>query len=208
MKLYYFPPSPNSRKAQAVAIYLGLPVELELVDLQQGHQRTAEFLALNPTGRIPVLQDGDFVLWESTAIMQYLASKVSTPLWPDNAQQRADIMRWQSWQLAHWSRGAQSIQFERFVKKVLDMGDPDPQVLEQAIATFHREAAILDSHLADKDYLVGNVLTLADFAVASDLTYATIAQFPLEKYDHIRAWYDRIEALPAWQQTAPQAPQG
>ncbi len=208
MKLYYFPPSPNSRKAHAVALHLQMPVELELVDLQQGQQRTAEFLALNPTGRIPLLQDGDFALWESTAIMQYLASQVATPLWPDDAQQRADIMRWQSWQLAHWSRGCQPIQFERFVKKVLGLGDPDPQVLERSIATFHQEATVLDAHLAGKDYLVNNTLTLADFSVASDLTYAAIAQFPLEKYDHIRAWYDRIEALPAWQQTAPQPPQG
>ncbi|NEQ54414.1 MAG: glutathione S-transferase family protein [Leptolyngbya sp. SIO3F4] len=122
MKLYYFPPSPNSRKVQAVAIHLGLSVELELVDLQQGQQRTDEFLALNPTGRIPVLQDGDLVLWESTAIMQYLASQVPTPLWPDDAQQRADIMRWQSWQLSHWSRGCQPIQFERFVALVHESG--------------------------------------------------------------------------------------
>ncbi len=208
MKLYYFPPSPNSRKAQAVAIHLGLPVELELVNLQQGQQRTAEFLALNPTGRIPVLQDGDFVLWESTAIMQYLASRVPTPLWPDDVKRRADIMRWQSWQLSHWSSGTQPIQFERFVKKVLDLGEPDAQVLESAIATFHREATVLDTYLADKDYLVNNTLTLADFSVASNLTYATIAQFPLEKYDHIRAWYGRLEALPAWQQTTPQVPQG
>lgn len=208
MKLYYFPPSPNSRKAQAVAVHLGLSIELELTNLQQSQQRTEDFLTLNPTGRIPVLQDGDFVLWESTAIMQYLASQISTPLWPDDAKRRADIMRWQSWQLAHWSRSTQPIQFERFVKKVLELGDPDPQVLEQATENFHREAAVLDAHLADKDYLVDNTLTLADFSVASDLTYATIAQFPLEKYDHIRAWYGRIEALPAWQQTVPQAPQG
>ncbi|NEQ55699.1 MAG: hypothetical protein F6K11_37270 [Leptolyngbya sp. SIO3F4] len=96
----------------------------------------------------------------------------------------------------------------RFVKKVLDLGEPDFQVLEQAIATFHREAAILDAHLEEKDYLVNNTLTLADFSVASDLTYATIAQFPLEKYANIQAWYGRIETLPAWQQTMPQPPQG
>ncbi|MEO1180824.1 MAG: glutathione S-transferase family protein, partial [Cyanobacteria bacterium J06636_28] len=92
------------------------------INLPQGDQRTADFLALNPTGRIPVLQDGDFVLWESNAIMQYLASQVSTPLWPDDAQQRADIMRWQSWQLAHWAKGCQPLNYERLVKKVLQLG--------------------------------------------------------------------------------------
>ncbi len=203
MKLYYFPPSPNSRRAQVVAVYLELSIELVLINLPQGDQRTADFLALNPTGRIPVLQDGDFVLWESNAIMQYLASQVSTPLWPDDAQQRADIMRWQSWQLAHWAKGCQPLNYERLVKKVLQLGEPDPQVEQQALKTFHKEAKVLNTHLADREYLVNNTLTLADFSVAGDLTYAVPAQFPLGEYPHIRAWYDRIEALPAWQQTAP-----
>ena len=203
MKLYYFPPSPNSRRVQVVAVYLELSVELALINLPQGDQRTADFLALNPTGRIPVLQDGDFVLWESNAIMQYLASQVSTPLWPDDAQQRADIMRWQSWQLAHWAKGCQPLNYERLVKKVLQLGEPDPQVEQQALKTFHKEAQVLNAHLANREYLVNNTLTLADFSVAGDLTYAVSAQFPLGEYPHIRAWYDRIEALPAWQQTAP-----
>ncbi|MEO1510109.1 MAG: glutathione S-transferase family protein [Cyanobacteria bacterium J06633_23] len=203
MKLYYFPPSPNSRRAQVVAVYLELSVELALINLPQGDQRMADFLALNPTGRIPVLQDGDFVLWESNAIMQYLASRVSTPLWPDDAQQRADIMRWQSWQLAHWAKGCQPLNYERLVKKVLQLGEPDPQVEQQALKAFHKEAQVLNTHLANREYLVNNTLTLADFSVAGDLTYAVPAQFPLGEYPHIRAWYDRIEALPAWQQTAP-----
>lgn len=203
MKLYFFPPSPNSRRAHAVALHLELPSEFEMINLQAGEQRTPEFLALNPTGRIPVLQDGDFVLWESNAIMQYLASQVETSLWPDDAKSRADIMRWQSWQMSHWAKGTQPIQFERFVKKVLNLGDPDEQVIEKATDVFHREAKVLNDHLAAHDYLVNDTLTLADFSVASDLTYGAIAQFPLKPYSHIRDWYARIETLPAWQQTAP-----
>ncbi len=203
MKLYYFPASPNSRKAHAVAIQLDLPIDLRFIDLLKGEQRTPEFQQLNPTGRAPVLQDGEFVLWESTAIMQYLASQTPNSLWPDNAQSRADIVRWQSWQLAHWYPACQPLQFERVVKSVLQMGDPDPQVVEKATQRFHQEAAVLDQHLARRAYLVDETLTLADFSVASDLTYAKPGQFPLEPYPHIRAWYARIEQLPAWQQTAP-----
>ena len=203
MKLYYFPASPNSRKAHAVAIHLDLPIDLRLVDLQKGEQRTPEFKQLNPTGRIPVLQDGEFVLWESTAIMQYLASLTPNSLWPESAQSRADIMRWQSWQLAHWQSACQPLQFERVVKQVLQMGDPDVQVVEQATQRFHKEAAVLNQHLAKQPYLVSDALTLADFSVASDLTYAKPGQFPLETYSHIQAWYARIEQLPAWQKTDP-----
>lgn len=113
-------------------------------------------------------------------------------------------MRWQSWQLAHWAKGCQPLQYERFVKRVLQLGEPDPQVVQRATEAFQQEAAMLDAHLAERQYLVNDALTLADFSVASDLTYAAIAEFPLADYPHIRAWYDRIEALPAWQKTAPQ----
>jgi glutathione S-transferase len=203
MKLYYFPASPNSRKAHAVAIHLDLPVDLKLIDLQKREQRAPEFMQLNPTGRTPVLQDGEFVLWASTAIMQYLASQVSNSLWPENVQSRANIMRWQSWQLAHWQSACQPLQFERVVKSILQLGDPDPQVVEKATQRFHQEATVLNQHLAHRAYLVDETLTLADFSVASDLTYAKPGQFPLEPYPHIRAWYARIEQLPAWQQTEP-----
>ena len=123
MKLYYSPPSPNTRKVHAVAIHLGLPIELRLVDLQKGEQRTPEFLRLNPTGRTPILQDGEFILWESTAIMQYLASQLPNALWPEVPQIRADIMRWQSWQLAHWHQACQPLKFENVVKQILQQGD-------------------------------------------------------------------------------------
>jgi len=204
MKLYYFPPSPNTRKVHAVAIHLQLPIDLRLVDLQKGEQHHPEFVQLNPTGRTPVLQDGDFILWESTAIMQYLASQVPNSLWSEDPKIRADIMRWQSWQLAHWYSVCQPLQFENFVKALLQLGEHDPQVVQQASDRFHKEASVLNNHLADREYLVNNCLTLADFSVASDLTYAIPARFPLENYQHIQAWYARIEQLPAWQQTAPQ----
>src|SRR5215468_10093786 len=101
MKLYGFPLSPNTWKARAVAAHLGLPLELEIVDLTK--PRTPDYLAINPTGRTPTLVDGDFKLWESNAIMQYVASRSANALWPDNARTRADIARWQFWQLGHFS---------------------------------------------------------------------------------------------------------
>ena len=203
MKLYYFPPSPNTRKAHAVAIHLELPLDLRLVNIQQGESHSPEFLKLNPTGRTPVLQDGETILWESTAIMQYLASQTPNSLWPEDRGIRADIMRWQSWQLAHWHQACQPLQYENFVKLLLNLGDPDPQVVEQATKKFHQEAIVLNTHLSKQEFLVNHTLTLADFSVASDLTYAILGKFPLDDYPHIRAWYSRIEQLPAWQETAP-----
>src|SRR5947207_14125122 len=118
MKLYGFPPSPNTWKVRAVARHLGLPLELQLVDLTKGQQRSPDYLALNPTGRTPTLVDGDFILWESNAIMQYIADRKSSTLWPDDARARADIARWDSWHLQHWSGEAcQPLTLQRFVKQ-------------------------------------------------------------------------------------------
>src|SRR4029077_12507948 len=125
MKLYGFPPSPNTWKVRAVAAHIGLPLELALGDLSKGQQRTPDYLALNPTGRTPTLVDGDFVLWESTAIMHYLANQKPNSLWPSSPRPRADIMRWQSWQLQHWSKeSCEPLTFQRLVKKLLTPRPP------------------------------------------------------------------------------------
>ena len=129
MKLYGFPPSPNTWKVRAAAHQMGIPLELEFVDLTKGAQRKPEYLALNPTGRTPTLVDGDFVLWESTAIMNYLGTRKKTPLWPEDARARADIARWQSWHQQHWSRGTNTLTFENLIKKVMNLGAPDPNQL-------------------------------------------------------------------------------
>src|SRR5262245_8645262 len=101
MKLYGFPASPNTWKVRAVAAHPGIGLDEQFVDLTKGAQRSPDYLALNPTGRTPTLVDGDFVLWEATAIMQYLAERKTSPLWPGDTRSRADITRWQSWNLQH-----------------------------------------------------------------------------------------------------------
>jgi glutathione S-transferase len=205
MKLYGFPPSPNTWKVRAVAAYLKLPLELEIVDLTKGAQRAPAYLALNPTGRTPTLIDGDFKLWESNAIMNYIAGKTPNSLWPNDARTRADIAHWQFWQLAHWSGEACGpLTFQRLVKKLLNIGPPDEAVIAKATEAFNREAAMLDAHFAKQPYLVGKDLTLADFAVAAALAHAKASEMPLGPYTHLRGWLDRFTALPCWRETAPQ----
>jgi glutathione S-transferase len=204
MKLYGFPGSPNTWKVRAVAAHLGFPVQDVLVDLSKGGQRAPEYLALNPTGRTPTLVDGDFVLWESTAIMQYLASQKPNPLWPDEVRTRADITRWQSWHLQHWAPSACTpLLFERFVKRFFNMGPPDAAIVAKATEAFHREAAVLEGHLSSRPYLVGSDLTLADFTVVSPLVYAAEAELPVDGYPRLRDWSARVLALPAWRDSAP-----
>lgn len=205
MKLYGFPPSPNTWQVRALAAHIGVPLEFESVDLPKGVSRTPAFLAINPTGRTPVLVDGDFKLWETTAIMQYIAGKTPNALWPDDARTRADITRWQSWTLAHWNRDAcVPLLFEGFVKKLLNLGEPDQAIIAKGAEAFAKEAAMLNTHLGKQKYLVGDALTIADFAAAATLFYAKEAKLPLTPYPHVQAWFERVAALPCWRETAPQ----
>jgi glutathione S-transferase len=207
MKLYGFPPSPNTWKVRALAAHLGVPLELEFIDLTKRAQYAPAYLALNPTGRTPTLIDGDFKLSESNAILQYIAGKSANSLWPNDARTRADIARWQFWQLAHWGAEAcQPLTFQRLVKKIMNLGPPDQAAVAKGIEAFNKEAKMLDAHLAKGPYLVGKELTIADFAVAAPLLYAKEAEMPLGPYANLRGWFDRVAAMPCWRETAPQFP--
>ena len=137
MKLYGFPPSPNTWKVRALAAHLGVPLELEFIDLSKGAQYAPAYLALNPTGRTPTLVDGDFKLWESNAILQYIAGKSANSLWPNDARTRADIAHWQFWQLAHWGAEAcQPLTFQHLVKKIMNLGPPDEAAVAKGTEAF------------------------------------------------------------------------
>lgn len=203
MKLYGFPLSPNTWKVRAVAAHLGIKLDFELVDLTK--PRSPEYLTIHPAGRTPALVDGDFKLTESNAIMQYLASQKPNSLWPNDVKARALITRWQCWQLAHWSAEAcQPLVFNRLVKKLLNLGPPDAAAVAKATEAFHKECKLLDAWLGTQHpYLVGDELTLADFAIAAPLFYTKQGEYPLESYGYVQEWFGRVSALPAWKETAP-----
>lgn len=204
MKLYHFPHSPNTRKVLAVIHHLGLDIELEIVNLLNGEQMKNEFLRLNPNHKTPTLTDGNFVLWESNAIMQYLATrKPGNRLWPSEPKVQADISRWQCWQLAHWGQACDILTYERLVKKLTGQGDPDPAEIAKGEENFHLFAAVLNQHLKGCKWIVGDNVSLADMSVGAPLTYADAAQFPLESYAEVRRWYSGLEELNAWKKSAP-----
>jgi glutathione S-transferase len=205
MKLYHFPVSPNSRRVVATLHHLGLDCELVAVDLSKSQQMQPEFLQLNPNHMIPVLVDGNFNLWESNAIMQYLCSKVpGNSLYPSDAISQADINRWQFWQTGHFGSACSVFIFEYLIKPMFGRGETDLQEVAKGEERFHRFAKVLDDHLKGRAWLVGNSVTLADFSVGSYLDLADRAQFPMAPYLEIKRWYAAIEQLPAWQSSAPQ----
>jgi len=202
MDFYTNPLSPNCRKVDSVAKQLGISLHHIQVDLVKGGTRTPEFLALNPNGKVPVLVDGDIKLWESNAIQCYVASKTDNELWPKNSL-RYDVMRWQSWELAHFGAAARALIFQRVIRQIVGQGKPDLARCEEEEANFKRYAAVLDGHLAGKRFLVDDQLTLADFCVASALTYSEQAKLPVANFGHVKRWFAALDEQPGWRASVP-----
>ena len=187
-------------KVMALASHLGLDCEIKLVNLLKGDQRTPAFSALNPNERMPVLEDDGFTLWESNAILQYLAAKKpGSGLWPSDARAQADVLRWHSWDAADWSPACAILTFERFMKKLVGAGDPNPAEVARGETQFHKCAKVLNAYLKNREWLVGDNLTIADFAVGAPMATAVPAQYPVSDYSEITRHYGALSALPAWQ---------
>jgi glutathione S-transferase len=191
MKLYDFAFSPNCRKVRAVAYELGIPFEAVHVDLPKGGARAPAFLAMNPNGRVPVLVDDDFVLWESTAIIRYLSGRRGGALVPAAERDRADVDRWLAWHLAHLAPAMRKVAFERVVKKLTGQGTPDPEAIAAGSAEFATLTAVLDTALEASDHVAGS-LSLADFALASHYSLAAICGLATAPYPRVDAWLARM----------------
>jgi glutathione S-transferase len=199
MKLYMNALSPNVCRVRLAAAVLGVQLEEIKLDLAKGEQRTPEYLALNPNGAIPTLVDGDFVLTESRAIMQYLASKKpEAGLVPRDEAARADVTRWQFWDASHFSPPLGTITFEKIIKPMIGMGEPDTRRIEEALGNFRRFAAVLNKRLDGSAYVVGTGLTVADLTLASSLMYAKQVDLPLSEFPSVAAWFSGITERDAW----------
>ncbi len=204
MKLYMNPGSPNVRRVRFTAAVLGIQLEEKKLDFAKGEHKNPEYLAINPNGAVPTLVDGDFVLTESRAVMQYLASKKpESGLLPRDEQARADVTRWQFWDAAHFSPQLGTFTFQKLLKPMYGMGDPDQGKIDEALTNFRRFAAVLNKRLDGKRHVVGDSLTLADLTLASSLMYAKQTEVPLGEFANIQAWFSRISDMDAWKKTNP-----
>lgn len=202
MKLYYFE-TPNALKPCAVAKYLNSPVEFVHVDLAKGEQKSPEFLAINPNGKVPALDDGDVKLWESHAIMAYLAHKAGSDLWPGDPVAQFEVIKWLNWDTAHFSRHAARLMFNHVIKPMFGLGEPDQAEIDDANGFYVQFAGVLNKHLEGKQYIVGNQLSIADFGVAAFLPSAEAARLPVSGFDEILRWHDSLMELDAWSQPWP-----
>ncbi|WP_338485079.1 glutathione S-transferase family protein [Pseudomonas trivialis] len=199
MKVYGDRGSSNTRRVLTTAAYLGLDVEFVFLDLFSGQNRTPEYLALNPNGTIPTFVDGDVVLFEASVIMIYLAERAGSALLPEG-KAKYETLKWMFWAAEHFRRGPTVLIEQRFMERLKGHAE-NPTLVAEALHAIHRYTAVLDEHLRTRTFMVGDALTLADIDLAAPLSHIPRTQAPFLEYPHVAAWYARINAIPAWQQS-------
>ena len=187
MTIYGDSISGNCLKVKFVADRLGIPYDWAETSVLKRETRTPEFLALNPAGQVPLVRfaDGN-TLAQSNAIMLHLAW--NSDLVPSDAWERAQMFQWLFWEQYSHETAVAVLRFQRFYLK-----KPEAEI-DPALAQKSRQAlALMDAHLAGRDYMVGKALSLADVALVAYTRFAHEAGLDLGDWPHVKAWVRRIE---------------
>jgi glutathione S-transferase len=201
--LYVNPITVNSIKVILLCDALGIKPNYITIELHKGEQRTPAFLTINPDGKVPVLVDGDYVLNESNAILQYLSNKSSNKhqsYWPSDKKQQAEVLKWLFWQGNKWGKAVGIFTHRRLVLPHFGFNNKEG-VSQEHINDFHQIIRRLEQALTDKKFLVGNSLTIADICLSSYLILSDEAEIPIDDYVHVRRWLARLNEMPWWQET-------
>jgi glutathione S-transferase len=199
--LYHLRESPHARKVRLLAAELGIPLDLIDRDPRIGETRAPDYLALNPNGRVPTLKDGDFCLWESAAILKYLAAKApERGLGGHDAASQALIDQWLFWWVGGPETGIDMLAWETLIKpRVLKQPGNDPGVIAEARARIDRFFPVLDRQLERRDYITGE-LSIADFAAGPRFDRApALLKIDMAPYPAIQAWHERLRKRPYWE---------
>jgi glutathione S-transferase len=203
MKLYYSQ-NLNPRVAVAVARHLKSPVEyVRATPRNPAHEEA--FRAINPNTLVPVLVEEGRTLWETDAIACRLSMLAGSDFWRTDASM-AEMIMWISWATHHLNNAGGTLYFYKIILPKLsaatDTGasipPAEPPVLEEAMSDFRRSAAILDTHLEGRTWLVGDRLSYADFRAATALPFAEGAGLPVAEFPNVKRWHDRLWAIDAW----------
>jgi glutathione S-transferase len=195
MKLYGFPMSPNTRRALLGLEESELAYELVTVDMMSAGHKAPEYLKLHPMGRVPVLVDGSFVLWESNAILRYLAEKAPyKQLDGDTPETRAEIAQWTFMNAAHLSPALAHV-FAHTIR--LPEDQRIPKLVENGRLEISRCVGPLDERLAGRDFITGR-FSIADISLGASLAVAPMIGVDLGQWPNVAAWLKRLQARPAF----------
>lgn len=202
MKLYAHPYSNAARRVHMLCEECAIPYTYQTVDLMTGEQYSPEFLAINPNAKVPAIEDNGFMLWESNAIMRYLAEKHgASTWWPKELVARAKVDQWLDWTQTRLGAEAGKLMFN-----TLFAGDKgDKQAIESAKKWLEKILPVMDGALAKSAYLCGEAPTLADLAAATNIAYLEMCRYDLSPYPNVGQWYAKMKQRPSFAATAPPA---
>ena len=194
MKIYGDAESGNCYKLKLICGLVGRDYEWITVDILAGETRSESFLAINPNGQIPVcVTDSGEVLTESNAILYYLAQ--DSEYWPRDRLAQTRVLQWQFFeQYTH----EPSIAVARFIRHYQKMPAERQDEYQTKLKAGVRALQLMDSHLAQQDYLVGQRPTIADVSLFAYTHVADEGGFDLADYAALRAWLERIRRLPGF----------
>jgi glutathione S-transferase len=193
--LHEDPRSGNCYKIRLTAAHLGVPLERRFYDIMKGETRTPEFLAeVNANGRIPVLQDGDRFLPESNAACFYLAD--GSALIPTSRFERADMLRWMFWEQYNHEPNVATVRAWLTIVGLDSLTDAQRLNLPVKREAGEAALALMDRHLAGRQWLVGESISLADIALYPYTQVAGDGGFELGIFPHLCKWLDRVAAHP------------
>ncbi|HSO36913.1 MAG TPA: glutathione S-transferase family protein [Labilithrix sp.] len=201
MKLHCHPVSTSSRTVMLFCAEANIPIETVVVDLMTGEHKKEPYLSLNPSGQVPTLVDGDFVLTESSAILKYLADKVDSPAYPKDLKQRARVNERMDWINTNYYRewGYHLVYPQVFPHH---LRTPDPvqtATIEWGRVQSEKWLKILDTKvLGSSKFLCGDTLTIADYFGAEILAAADLIGQTYTRFPNVDRWMTSMRALPGW----------
>ena len=202
MKLYMHPVSMTSRPVRLFIAESGIPMDEQVVDLFTGEHYQEAYTKLNPNRLVPMLEDGDLRLTESSAILKYLADKVGSPAYPKDLKQRAKVNEMMDWLNTNFYREyAYNLIYPQLFPH---MKRPDPAV-QKATLEWGKERSkgwlqILNDHWIGpkNNYLCGNQITIADYLGAAFVTLGEIVRCDFSPYPNVQRWLDNMKKLKSW----------
>jgi glutathione S-transferase len=183
----------NTMKTVYVLEELGVDFEFAFVNLMRLENRTDEFRAMTPAGKVPVLEhDGEF-LFESGPICRYVASVEKSPLYPADKLQRARVDQWMTFWTCHPGRWLTTLYFEKIIKNAAGMGEPDEARCAEAVKFAGQQLKIVERWLANYEWLANGALSIAEPFALAYLEQASAVGYALDDLPRVQAWFERIE---------------
>jgi len=203
MKLYMHPVSMTSRPVRLLIAEKGLDVEEQVVDLMSGEHHKEPFVSINPSRLVPVLEDGDFRLTESSAILKYLADRFDLPEYPKGLRERARVNEVMDWVNTNFYRdwGYGLVYPQIFPHHRRPSEEAQQATVNWGLENSRKWLAILDSHWLGHGnaYLTGNDITIADYFAVGLVTLGEIVRCDFSRHANVAAWLARMKQLGSWE---------